>query len=42
MQSHSSSFSRQESLSLGISYQVSGLLNAPGLFQPMRLAPPAH
>jgi len=42
VQSHASSFSRQESLSLGISYQVSGLLNAPGLFQPMRLAPPAH
>jgi hypothetical protein len=42
-QSHApGGFSRQETLTLGISYQVSGLLNAAGLFQPMRLTPPTN
>ena len=35
-------FRRQETFSLGISYQISGLLNAPGLFAPMGLTAPAR
>lgn len=42
-QSHfSPAYQRQENISLGISYVFSGLLNAPGLFAPMRLSPPSH
>jgi hypothetical protein len=35
-------FLRHEFFSLGVTYQVSGLLNAPGVFEPMRLTPPAR
>lgn len=35
-------YTRRETFSLGVTYQLSGLLNAPGRFEPMRLAPPAH
>ena len=35
-------YRRVESFTVGINYQISGLLNAPGLFAPMRPAPPAR
>ena len=40
-QSHyTNAYWRREMFSLGISYRFSGYLNAPGLFEPMRLSPP--
>ena len=42
-QDHDSSrFHRDESFTLGVTYQFAGFLNAPGLFQSMQLTPPAH
>ena len=36
------SYRRQEVFSLGVSYRFSGFLNAPGVFEPMRLTPPTR
>ena len=41
-QDHGFGYSRSESLSLGVSYRLAGLLSAPGLMEPARLAPPIH
>jgi len=41
-QSNASGYDRSESFSLGVTYQFAGFLNAPGLFAPMRLSPPAN
>jgi hypothetical protein len=35
-------YNRQESFAIGLTYQLAGFLNAPGLFEPMRLSPPAR
>ena len=35
-------YQRQDTFSIGISYVFTGLLAAPGLFEPMRLTPPAR
>jgi hypothetical protein len=42
-QGHSpTGFSRTDGYSLGVSYQFAGWLDAPAVFAPMRLTPPAH
>ena len=35
-------FTRTDTYSLGVSYQFAGWLNAPAIFTPMRLSPPAY
>jgi hypothetical protein len=35
-------YQRREVFALGVSYRFSGFLNAPGLFEPMRLSPPTR
>jgi hypothetical protein len=35
-------YARQDTFQLGVTWQFSGRLNAPGLFEPMRLTPPAR
>jgi len=43
LQDHSStSFRRNDTYLLGVTYQFAGWLAAPGLFEPMRLTPPAR
>jgi hypothetical protein len=38
----SGTYSRQDACTLGVTFQFAGWLNAPGLFEPMRLTPPAR
>ena len=37
-----SGYTRVDAFSIGVTFQFAGFLNAPGLFQPMRLSPPSN
>jgi hypothetical protein len=41
-QSEGFGYYRRDSFSLGVSYQLSGWLSAPAVFEPMRLTRPAN
>ncbi len=43
VQQHDASrFERDYAFTLGFTYRIAGLLNAPGVFEPQRLAPPSN